>query len=69
MDEEGPATRAGIELGDVIIAIDGETVREEKDLIAAVISRTVGESIRLTVSREGERVEIVYIIPSEASRA
>jgi S1-C subfamily serine protease len=44
--------------GDVIIAIDEQTVRDFDDLINYLDTRAVGDIVTLTVIRDGEQVEI-----------
>lgn len=68
MDEKGPAMKAGLELGDVIHKVEGRTVSRPEDLIAQIISRTVGEGVTLTIARAGKTLEILYVIPSGPSR-
>ncbi len=64
LETEGPAVRAGLEVGDVIVAIEGRPVTKKEDLFAQFISRTAGEKLRFTVSREGRRLEVEYEIPA-----
>ncbi|MDC7119956.1 trypsin-like peptidase domain-containing protein [Cellulomonas fimi] len=46
---EGPAERAGIRRGDVILAIDGRPVTDPDELIVAIRARTPGETVVLRV--------------------
>lgn len=55
VDEDGPAAEVGLEAGDVILAIDGEEIRDATDLTATLARREPGEQVRLTVFRDGER--------------
>ena len=50
---DGPADQAGLEPGDVIVAIDGEPVEGSSELIVAIRSRSPGDVVRLTVRRDG----------------
>jgi putative serine protease PepD len=50
----GPADQAGLEPGDVVLAIDGEAVEGSSELIVAIRSREPGEVVTLTVRRDGE---------------
>lgn len=71
----GGAARAGlrgtsrnvagrIELGDVIVAINGQTLSAVEDLLAAFDNRQVGETVRVTVKR-GTSVRDCYITLEE----
>jgi serine protease Do len=51
VDRGGPAARAGIEPGDVIVAYNGEPVKESDDLVVAVARTTPGTSVPVEVMR------------------
>ncbi len=54
VDEKGPAARAGLAVGDVIVAADGESIAEPHALVQRVSRVPAGESIALRVVRRGE---------------
>lgn len=51
--EESPAWRAGVQVGDVISAVDGEAVASPHDLMHAIRGRKSGETVTLEVWRNG----------------
>jgi putative serine protease PepD len=53
----GPAEEAGLQPGDLIVAIDGEPVTDSSELIVAIRSRQPGDDVRLTVRRDGDERE------------
>lgn len=54
-----------VEGGDVIVAVDGRPVRTPDELRSEIGRRRPGESVRLTVQRDGKRLELaVDTIPS-----
>jgi serine protease Do len=53
---DSPAHEAGVEPGDVLVAIDGEPVREGIDFDIALINRKPGEKLPLRLERGGEPV-------------
>ncbi len=55
---EGPARDAGIEIGDVIVGIDGEFVRDRDDLIEKIALRRPGDRVQLDIIRRGNRMRI-----------
>lgn len=53
-----PAAKAGIQVGDIITALDGEAVSSYSELTAAVKAHTVGDTVTLSVFRGGEKLEV-----------
>ena len=56
--EGSPADEAGIEAGDVIVAVDGRTLRNHLELSALISAERPGERIALTLDREGDRRQV-----------
>jgi putative serine protease PepD len=54
----GPAADAGLEAGDVILAMDGKTVQGSSELIVAIRSKQPGDTVTLTVRRDGSERKI-----------
>jgi putative serine protease PepD len=50
-----PADDAGLDAGDVITAIDGETVSTADDVSSAINAKSPGDKIAVTITRSGER--------------
>ncbi len=55
--KDGPAEKAGIEQGDVILEFDGKTIAGSKDLPRIVASTPVGKTVMIKLSRGGKTVE------------
>jgi S1-C subfamily serine protease len=51
----GPAGRAGVQAGDVIVEAGGRPVRSVEDLLAALRGREPGDELPLAVVRDGRR--------------
>lgn len=55
---DGPAHRAGLQPGDVIISIDGKKIREARQALLAISSRKPGSRVRIEVQRDGKQVKL-----------
>ncbi len=56
--EDTPAAEAGLEVGDIITAVDGDAVDEEHTLRDRLYAYEEGDVVTLSVLREGEEIEI-----------
>ncbi|MCL3862608.1 trypsin-like peptidase domain-containing protein [Actinotalea sp. K2] len=59
---QGPADRAGIRPGDIILAIDGRPVTQADELIVAIRAKTPGDSAVLTVRTDGAEREVRVVL-------
>lgn len=57
------ATEAGLQVGDVIIAVDGEHVRSQEELQSIIFDRKVGQVITFTVLRSEGKMQIKMKLP------
>ena len=57
-----PADTAGLKAGDVITAIDGNTVASANDLTAGIGSRAPGDKVTLTITRNGSTKSVVVTL-------
>jgi len=53
----GPADKAGLEVGDVIVKYDGRAVKNVRDLMSQVASTPPGDKVRVTVWRDEKERE------------
>ena len=64
----GPADRAGIRPGDVILAIDGRPVTESDELVVAIRARAPGDAVTLTVrGDDGQERQVRVVLDEVAS--
>jgi S1-C subfamily serine protease len=60
--EDMPAEFGGVEVGDLIIAADGEPIRSSGDLVRALRDKN-GEKMELELIRDGRRIALDVFIP------
>lgn len=63
----GPAERAGVQLGDTILAVDGAPVTEWQHVVAAIEARP-DQEVRVTLGRASGRVELTARTVVEVQR-
>lgn len=54
----GPAEKAGLKPEDVIIALDGQPVKDGDDLVNRVSATPVGSEVTVTIMRRGKRQDV-----------
>jgi S1-C subfamily serine protease len=62
LDDNGPAKAAGLSLGDIIVAWNGEAVHGPRDLIRRLGPDSAGASVTLGVVRGGEQRDVTLTI-------
>jgi S1-C subfamily serine protease len=65
--KDSPAAKAGLEPEDLIVSIDGELLNFEHPLAGRLVNRNPGETVTLTVEREGKIVNIALILGDRES--
>ena len=66
---KSPAADAGLEAGDVILAIDDAELRHSLDFQRTMLDRKAGDQLRLKVNRSGNPVELCLTVGDLAARA
>jgi putative serine protease PepD len=63
----GPAEQAGIKQGDVIVTFEGQRIRTPDQLIVSIRSRAVGDTVTLTVTRDGKQLDLKMTLQAAPS--
>ena len=58
VEADSPAAKAGLKVGDVVTAIDGERVESPRDLSRAVRHKKAGDVVKLDLSRERAKKQL-----------
>lgn len=53
LDAAGPGAAVGIEVGDIVVAIDGRPIRSVHDLHERLVRQRAGATVNVTVHRSG----------------
>lgn len=65
----GPAAKAGIKAGDVLLKIDGNPINMQNRLADIMAEHAAGDVIKLLVNRNGREVEFKVTLAEEEQRA
>jgi serine protease Do len=59
-EKDGPAAKAGIKRGDTIISVDGEQIKDARDLSRKIAKYAPGSKAKIMVWRDGKEREISF---------
>ena len=62
----GPAAKAGVKAGDIIVSIDGKHIKDGDQLVADISARKVGSSVQLGLFRNGASQNVSVTIADRA---
>ncbi|NLB10449.1 MAG: PDZ domain-containing protein [Clostridiaceae bacterium] len=60
--EDSPAEQAGLQINDIVTAIDGNSISGSNDLAKVISSSSVGDILKMSVHRNGEIIDIQVTI-------
>jgi serine protease Do len=58
----GPAEKAGMKDGDIIVAINGKPVKEGNDLVNTVIATPIGNTVNIAVWRDHKKQDLKVVV-------
>jgi serine protease Do len=62
VEENSPAARAGIKIGDLVIEIDGEKIKDANDLKNSIGNKTPGKTVKVTLERDTKTIETKILL-------
>jgi S1-C subfamily serine protease len=68
VEPDGPADKAGVLIGDVLVAIDGNPVSDTGNVQAMLGTETVGKSLKVQLIRGGAPLEVTLIVGERPAR-
>ena len=68
LDADGPAERAGLMVGDILISMEGRSLDTPLRLLEELGGERVGESVGLGVIRGGNSIEITVVVGERPQR-
>ncbi len=68
VDEDGPAAKAGLKAGDIIVRVGGKSVKDGGDLRDAVRDAEAGSTTTIGVQREGRPMDLSVKVGSTSPR-
>jgi C-terminal processing protease CtpA/Prc len=68
VEAESPASKAGLEVGDIITKVDGESIESTQDLSGTVRAKKAGDTVTIEVSRNRASKSLTATIAERAAR-
>jgi regulator of sigma E protease len=65
IEKDSPAEKAGLIVGDTIIAIDGQLIDNSTNTLLSIIKPMAGKSSTLTIQRENQQIDVSLTIGSK----
>lgn len=64
-----PADEAGLQPGDRVVAIEGESVKDYPTLMGALLQHYAGDEVAVTLERGGQSVELTGVVGTNVAQA
>ena len=67
VDSNGPALKAGIQRGDVIVSINGTAVAQQQDVVGLITNMKAGDLVSVVIDRNGQSMTFQVTLAERAS--
>jgi len=68
VEPDGPSARAGLVLGDIVVAVDGKSIPRIEDLQEALGSGSAGKTLKIALLRGGQPLDLAITVGERPSR-
>lgn len=62
VEPEGPAEKAGVLIGDILVALDGKPLTDTQDLAAHLAGEQIGKTVKASLIRGGALVDLAITV-------
>jgi len=62
VEKDSPAAKAGLVIGDILMALDGRNVRDTRDVQTALAGENIGKKLSAAILRGGKRTELSLVV-------
>jgi serine protease DegQ len=62
VERNGPADKAGIKPGDILVAVEGKPVNDTTDMLNLVAQLTPGKKAQLTIMRKNQQTVVDVMV-------
>ena len=65
IEENSPAEKFGLKVGDVIVKVDGKEIKEMSEFNNIKNTKNIGDKLVLTVNRDGKEIDVELVLASD----
>jgi serine protease Do len=62
MSANGPAEKAGLRVGDVVLKVNGEKIKSGEDVLAMMVDMSPGDTLNVTTYRERKNLDLKLVL-------
>jgi hypothetical protein len=68
VEKDGPAAKAGLQVGDIVTKVDGDTIASTRELVRAIRHRKPGETVEVGLLRNGAGRTVKVVVAESKDR-